>query len=1027
MCSNNLYFYLIKYQNPTTMKIKLALIIALVGIFFQMNANDGSNCNQPLTAFEGINNSVFNGYWDQYYKYTAPSDGVITISTKGITDNYADIWVYSSNCSGSFINQNSGSNGIELSFNAYKGDSFLIGTYMSNSTGTLPWLLSFATKILPVIPGRLCNYALQALNGTNNIIRMADNLRQGQWFVFSPPKSGHIAISSKYNDEDYIEVYTQCGGSELTSGWAENYPTYSNKLSFDVSDTSTYYIFVASYNVYSNGDSSSTWNFAYTPLSSATLITSVNFYDENKGNYTLSQPTEIDTINHTLKAYVSVNTNLSNYNDLIFYLSPYATISKNGNPLSYWWYMNDDQAYHYYDGGSFNDTTFVYTVTSEDKSKSTDWAVTIVNSTTLSTENKFLLYVIDNDTATIDTISHTIKDSVYNTNISSLYTLFTISPNASVSYNGSTFYSSSYYNYSDTLVLTVTSESGTSQDWNVIISQTKGVSCSNPIIAKIGVNYGNNNYTQYFSFTAKKSGNIIFSTTSPEFLMYMDTGNCSSLHQINASWIYSNSSINIAIDSGKIYTILTYYLYSGNFIISYPSSCNNPSIAKDGVNNGKGLSEEYFKYIATQTGDVTFSTSSADFHIEVDSGNCSSLKYLNDAWVYSSNSITMAVVAGKIYSIHTQYLYSDSFTISYPVSSCNQPTIASDGLNYGDGLYEQYFTYTATKSAFVNASTNSYFYAEIDTGSCSSLQNISSGNSPIGFKVEAGKKYTLHFWNLYSNNFTITTSKVVQKEITLFEVYNGNNWFSASTGNGIDTINKTINITIEPFDNLTNLYYDFNRLDYNLTSVKENNSTFYDNGNFDFSAPVTLTIIGADSTKTTYTVIIIKRTANTGSNFISFFLPTQTGNAIIDPDAHTIKIGVTNSTNITSLQPYFTLSYKATATDSAGNPQVSGSSVHNFTNTVVYYVMAEDSSVAIWKVIVIKGDTLKSNLANFAVFHFGITNENTVIDNNSKIITVTLPYGTDNLPLQLIIQFRLGLKHLLTIVCKSRAHQLIIS
>jgi hypothetical protein len=1055
---------------------------------------NGSDCNSPLTAVEGINNSVFNGYWNQYFKYIAPFDGTITVSTVGLTDNYSNFDVYAQSCSGNYIGQIYGSNGISYSFNVFKGDSFLIETYMSSSNGIMPWSLSIVPKIFTVTSGKTCNNAVQVKDGSNSEIGYYNNYRKGQWFKYTPSKDGHIVISSAYNDEDYIQIYNQCGGSNLSSGWIWNYsPTDSNSFTYKVNDTTTYYLLVSSDNVYNNYDSSALWNFAF-QSSSAANITAVNFYNDSSYQYVLNS-SKIDTIAHTVTAYVSKNTNLNDYNNLIFYLSTGASnISKNGYSLYPYWYMDDDNMNHYYDGEYFNNSPYIYTVTSEDKSTSTDWAVSIVNSPNYSTGNNFTSFIVGNDTALIDTIEHTIKASINVSDITSVYTLFTTSQNASVSNSGSTFYSNSYIDYSDTLKLTVTSESGVSQNWKVIVTQTNGSGCNNPIIAKIGTNYGSgkNNYEQYFTYkssvsgniafststadfymaidtgkcgslnqitsnwiyssnsiilnadsgktytlftedlyadsfiisypsscdkpiiatlginkgkglseqyftyNATKSGNIIFSTSDADFIMTIDTGSCGSLYQIFSNWLYNGNSISLAADSGKTYKLYTKYLSTNSFTISYPSSCDKPIIAADGVNNGKGSTQQYFTYIATKNGNVTFSTTNADFYMEIDSGSCGSLNYIYGSWVYSTNSITIPVDSGKVYTLYAEYLNSNSFIISYPESSCDNPTTAINGINYGNGLNKQYFTYKAITSGFVTITSNNNFNTEIDSGRCGSLQYVTDGSAPVGFKTQAGSTYTLYTSSLCSNNFTITTSNYIQKEFTNFQIYNGSKWIYASIGKGIDTVNNTINIIVGPYDNLTNIYYGFSRLNEGLTTVIANNVALNSYGYFNFNTPVVLTIVGTDSLKVNYTVTINKRAASSGNDFLSYFLPTQTGNAIIDPGSHTIEVGISDTS--TYIKPYFSLSYKAFATDSSGNTQTSGS--NSFLNTqsidtVYYNVIAEDSTVSKWKVIILKGDTIKSNLANISVFSLGIINEIDVIDNNSNTINITLPYGTN--------------------------------
>ncbi|RED44627.1 MopE-related protein [Seonamhaeicola aphaedonensis] len=77
------------------------------------------------------------------------------------------------------------------------------------------------------------------------------------------------------------------------------------------------------------------------------------------------------------------------------------------------------------------------------------------------------------------------------------------------------------------------------------------------------------------------------------------------------------------------------------------------------------------------------------------------------------------------------------------------------------------------------------------------------------------------------------------------------------------------------------------------------------------------------------------------TDFESYAMPQQTGNANIDSVNHTIDLNVPNGTDVTSLLASFTLSNGATA-EIMGVEQQSGVTSNDFTNTVTYVVTAED-------------------------------------------------------------------------------------
>jgi len=72
-----------------------------------------------------------------------------------------------------------------------------------------------------------------------------------------------------------------------------------------------------------------------------------------------------------------------------------------------------------------------------------------------------------------------------------------------------------------------------------------------------------------------------------------------------------------------------------------------------------------------------------------------------------------------------------------------------------------------------------------------------------------------------------------------------------------------------------------------------------------------------------------------GVNILSFVLPEQTGDAVIDSGAFTVAIEVANGTTVTALVPLISVSPGATVDPASG-------AAEDFTSPVVYTVTAED-------------------------------------------------------------------------------------
>ncbi len=110
----------------------------------------------------------------------------------------------------------------------------------------------------------------------------------------------------------------------------------------------------------------------------------------------------------------------------------------------------------------------------------------------------------------------------------------------------------------------------------------------------------------------------------------------------------------------------------------------------------------------------------------------------------------------------------------------------------------------------------------------------------------------------------------------------------------------------------------------------------------DFTSPV-LYVVTAEDTETTknWTVTVTIADPSNEAEITAFSFAQETGDAIITTGDGTIAIEVANGTNVTELIAEFELSVGATAAIGA-TPQVSGTTVNDFTSPVVYVVTAQD-------------------------------------------------------------------------------------
>lgn len=112
----------------------------------------------------------------------------------------------------------------------------------------------------------------------------------------------------------------------------------------------------------------------------------------------------------------------------------------------------------------------------------------------------------------------------------------------------------------------------------------------------------------------------------------------------------------------------------------------------------------------------------------------------------------------------------------------------------------------------------------------------------------------------------------------------------------------------------------------------------------DFSNSVTYDVIAQDVAEIQpWIVTITERPPSTENDILSFSFPEQTEAATINAINHTIDIEVEFDTDLTNLVAEFALSEKATAKIN-GNNQFSGVTSNDFTNEVIYTLIAEDGS-----------------------------------------------------------------------------------
>lgn len=157
----------------------------------------------------------------------------------------------------------------------------------------------------------------------------------------------------------------------------------------------------------------------------------------------------------------------------------------------------------------------------------------------------------------------------------------------------------------------------------------------------------------------------------------------------------------------------------------------------------------------------------------------------------------------------------------------------------------------------------------------------------------------------------------------------------------------------------------------------------------DFTSPVEYIVTASDGSTATYTVTVTISKA-TAKQIASFSFPSFSATGVIDESTKVVGISVPYGTNTTSLIATFQTTGESVKVGT--KVQTSGTSPNDFTNTVAYTVTAADGSSSDYSVNVSIG--LNSAKA-ITAFSFESVSATATIDEATKVINVSVPFGTD--------------------------------
>jgi len=176
--------------------------------------------------------------------------------------------------------------------------------------------------------------------------------------------------------------------------------------------------------------------------------------------------------------------------------------------------------------------------------------------------------------------------------------------------------------------------------------------------------------------------------------------------------------------------------------------------------------------------------------------------------------------------------------------------------------------------------------------------------------------------------------------------------FSLSSQTGlakIDKTNYTVNIEVAYGTNLEQLKATF-ALSKGATAKVGDVAQISGVTANNYTSPVTFTVTAEDGSVQSW-VITVSQAKGSANDIAAFSFNQQTGPAVIDWINHTVGIEVAYQSDLAKLTATFALSGGATARIGS-LVQTSGVTVNDYTNPVIYTVIAEDGTEQLWTVTV---------------------------------------------------------------------------
>ena len=269
------------------------------------------------------------------------------------------------------------------------------------------------------------------------------------------------------------------------------------------------------------------------------------------------------------------------------------------------------------------------------------------------------------------------------------------------------------------------------------------------------------------------------------------------------------------------------------------------------------------------------------------------------------------------------------------------------------------------------------------------IEGATEATFDLSFNTAEQGSYTCQMTNSSVDDLTITRAPYIiterpaktETEILSFSI--------AEQLAVVDVIEKTVSIELPFGSDLTSLIAHFSLSDGASAFVGD---TFQESGiaTNNFSGDLVYTVTAEDGTTEMDWLVNVTLAPNHEAQILSFSLPEQTQESVVDSENFTIACEVEAGIDLNDLAPEFTLSENATAFIGTAE-QESGTTTNNFRELVTYTIVAEDGTSQDWQISVANALGTETD---FVSFELAEQTSAASIDLVNHMIYVEVQYGT---------------------------------